>query len=149
MYNLEFKCENIFSGMYPYKIHCIGKCQNGTTPLYQDIYYYFISHGKKYEVSEIIRGLENINIGVKEVEKFELPTANRTSEYLLLKENQQEREYDLKSDMKDVAYSKSGFVIFKQLYHKDKDFVLCGVDDVYEYENTDRRTLKKMLNAYK
>lgn len=149
MYNLEFKCENIFSEIYPYKIHCIGKCKNGMIPLYQDTYYYFVSHGKKYEVSEIIRGLENINIEVKEVEKFELPNANRISEYLLLKENQKESEYDLKSDMKDIAYSKSGFVVFKQLYYKDKDSVLGGIDDIYEYENVYRRTLKKVLNTYK
>lgn len=36
MYNLKFECDNIFSEIYPYKIHCIGKCKNGTIPLYQD-----------------------------------------------------------------------------------------------------------------
>ena len=51
--------------------------------------------------------------------------------------------------MKNVAYSKSGFVIFKQLYYKDKDSVLGGIDDIYEYENVNRRTFKKMLNTYK
>ena len=150
MYNLEFKCENIFSEIYPYKIHCIGKCQKGTNPLYYDTYYYFISHGKKYEASEIIRGLENINIAVKEVERFELPATNRSLEYFLLKkESQSGNEYDLTQDMKNVAYSKSGFVVFKQLYYKDKDSVLGGIDDIYEYENVNRRTLKKVLNTYK
>ena len=103
MYNLKFECDNIFSEIYPYKIHCIGKCKNGTIPLYQDTYYYFVSHGKKYEASEIIRGLENINIAVKEVERFELPATDRSLEYLLLKENQKESEYNLTPDMKDIA----------------------------------------------
>lgn len=150
MYNLEFECENIFSEIYPYKIHCIGKCQQGINPLYQDTYYYFVSHGKKYEVSEIIRGLENINIEVKEVGNFELPAEDSALKYFLLnKESQKGNEYDLTQDMKNVAYSKSGFVVFKQLYYKDKNSVLGGIDDIYEYENVYRRTLKKVLNTYK
>ena len=149
MYNLEFKCENIFSEIYPYKIHCIGKCQKGTNPLYYDTYYYFISHGKKYEVSEILRGLENINIVVKEVENFELPNESGFEYLLFKKELQQGYKYDLIKKMENMTYSKSGFVIFKQLYYKDKDSVLGGIDDIYEYENVNRRTLKKVLNSYK
>ena len=31
----------------------------------------------------------------------------------------------------------------------NKDSVLGGIDDIYEYENVNRRTLKKVLNTYK
>lgn len=149
MYNLEFKCNNIFNQDHPYKIHCIGKCQKGMTPLYHDTYYYFISHGKKYEVSEILRGLENINIVVKEVENFELPNESGFEYLLFRKELQQGYKYDLIKKMENMTYSKDGFVIFKQMYYQDNCSALGGIDDVYEYESTNKRNFEKMLSTCK
>lgn len=146
MYDVNFETENIFTDKYMYKVHCIGKCQKGHTPTHQDTHYYFISHGKKYMVSEILRGLEDIKITIKEVEDFILPTEDNFEYMLFKREVAYGYKYNLIKRLENMTYSKDGFVIFKQMVYQDTNSALGGIDDIYEYEETTAKIFKEKLD---
>lgn len=149
MHNIDFQCENIFSKTYWYKIHCIGKCTKGITPVYQNNHYYFVSHNKKYVASEFVRGLDDISVVVKEVDEFEVPDSGGTEYFLCQKEVEERRYKCLKGieNRDDIAYNKDGFFAFKQAYYQDGNATFGGIDDIYKYEKTNKRNFKKVLKT--
>lgn len=149
MYNLNFETENIFKEDFPYKIHCIGKYVKGRSPYNHEARYFFVSHGKKYEVIEILHGLEDVNVIVRMVDEYTLPDENNIDYAIFKREVSYGIKYDMIKQFEDMTYSKDGFVIFKQMYAMQGGAALGGIDDVYEYEKATYKSLRKRLDEVK
>ena len=148
MYQVEFEAkENIFSPKYQYKIHCIGKCVKGNTPFDQTSIFYFVSHGKKYEIIEKLKTLEDISVTLREVENFSLPLDPKI-DYAIFKKitNRSNIKYKMIKEYEDMTYQKDGFVIFKQMYIAENGILLGGIDDPFEYERATYNSLKERLD---
>ena len=146
MYNLNFETENIFQEKYPYKIHCIGKYVKGNNPYNHTAVYYFLSHDRKYEVEEVLHGLEDINITVREVEEFALPNDVGIDYAIFKRAVGYGLKYDMIKEFEHMTFSKDGFVIFKQMYTMRGGAALGGIDDIYEYERGTYSKLRKRLD---
>ena len=149
MYNLNFETENIFNEDYPYKIHCIGKYVKGKNPYNHEARYYFVSHSEKYEVIEVLHGLEDINVTIKKVEEYTLPNESGIDYAIFKREVNHGIKYDMIKAYEHMTYSKDGFVIFKQMYAMQGGAALGGIDDVYEYNRATYSSLRKRLDEVK
>lgn len=146
MYNLNFETDNIFRENFPYKIHCIGKCEKQTGPMSNEAIYYFISHGAKYEVEESVKGLDDINVTLRQVEEFTLPDDRQMNYAIFKRVVNHGVKYDMIKRYEGMTYSKDGFVIFKQMYAQTGCAVLGGIADIYEYERATYSELRKKLD---
>lgn len=147
MYNLDFQCDNIFRHNFPYKIHCIGKCEKQTGMFACEGIYYFISHGERYEVQESVKGLEDITVILRKVEDFTLPNDPAMNYAIFKREVSHGVKYDMIKRYEGMTYSKDGFVIFKQMYAQSDCAALGGIADVYEYEHTNYAGLRRKLDT--
>ena len=143
--------ENIFDDTYNYNIKYIGKSfkndLGGHQAGMQETYYYFISHGDLYEVSEVTNnemtaryGAINCNITISQVDEFTIPADYRTF-LVKLDENDNgmlQTILDVNKmnsivEKADDAYGKNGFYIFAREQRVGHHF-FGGIVDIYDYD---------------
>jgi hypothetical protein len=140
--------ENIFSPDYYSKQIFIGKSfKDDVGDGMQDTIYYFISHGKKYEVNEYTNNERtamtrpiNCTINIVSVEDFRVPIDYRT--FLVKLDENDNGALTTQLDVVKMntivekaenSYGRNGFYIFGEPYRVGMHF-FGGIVDIYDYE---------------
>ena len=145
MYTLDIQDENIFEFYNMSKIKCIGKCTKGTTPQDYKAKFFLTNRGKKYEAFEELHGLEDIKVTLKEVDTFTLPGGQYWAYQKWSGITRDAMKKHIIDNLGEMAFSKDGFVIFKQMYYQENGACMGGIDDIYIYEPTTKKEFKELL----
>ena len=142
-YRVEFLTDNIFDFTYPYKINCIGKQISRNSTNNETTRYFFISHGKKFQVTENVINRNRFVITVEEVDDFLL---NEHFNSLIFIRN---IEHGIKKttveENSDMAYHKDGFYIFRNIVMRNGYPYIGGIVDLYEFEACPFNELKNII----
>lgn len=131
-YRIEFLTDNIFDFTYPYKINCIGKQISRNTTNNEVTRYFFVSHGRKFQVTENIINRQCFVIKIEEVKEFSLD--NEYNSLIFTKDIEYGMKKEIAEEYADMTYHKDGFYIFRDVVMRGGYPYIGGIVDLYEFK---------------